>query len=403
MTRRSSRFFHEVIVDASLAQVLLHCGGMALVRCAAVCLAVVAACGGGQPPLLSDNIQDAAPRETGLFVDTGAPQCNAGPGLDVCACTELSFLSDVPNMVFVLDRSGSMADQKKWETIRIVLANIMTDLGPRAGFGIAMFPDPNSPDSCAAGSMAMSLHQGDSPAGTEGPTTLAALKVTSAPPAGGTPTALTLSDLLPVLTSLKGRTFVILATDGGPNCNPNAGCDAPLCIDNIEGDWGCTPTGPNCCDPNVYGPLDCLDEQPTIDAVAAIAKAGIPAYVIGVPGSGPYSALLDQLATAGNTARATEPLYFRVDTADQTTLQAALAQIAAKITATCTLTLTPVPPDPAHVNVYFDNTPVPADPVNGWTLSGATVTLVGNACNAVMSGEVLNVRVVAGCPTVQPN
>jgi hypothetical protein len=140
-----------------------------------------------------------------------------------------------------------------------------------------------------------------------------------------------------------------------------------------------------------------------VNAVTAITKMGIPTYVIGVPGSAPYASVLDQLATAGGTARTSEPLYYRVDTTDQAALEAALSQIAAKITATCTLTLAQPPPDPTHVNVYFDNQPVPADPTNGWTLNGSTVTLVGAACQEVMSGAVLNVRVVAGCPTVQPN
>lgn len=366
-------------------------------------LAVVA-CGDQGPPLLGDNTGADAAVESGLFGDTGTTSgCNAGPGLEVCACSELSFLSDVPNMVFVLDHSGSMMANDKWTNIRLVVAHIMTDLGPRANFGVAMFPNPNATDSCAAGGMMMSVRPGDSPAGTEGPTTLEALWVTSGTPFGGTPTATTLANLLPALTKLSGRTFVLLATDGGPNCDANAACDATMCIDNIESDFGCTPTGPNCCDPSVFGPLDCLDQQPTVNAVTAIAQAGVPVYVIGVPGSGPYASLLDQLATAGGTARATEPLYYQVDTADQTAFQGVLAAIAAKITGSCTLDLKQPPPDPTHVNVYFDNTPVPADPVNGWTLSGSTITLVGTACTEVLSGTVLNVRVVAGCPVLQPN
>ncbi len=336
-----------------------------------------------------------------MFAEAAVPTCNAGPDLGVCACTELSFLSDVPNLYFVLDRSGSMAADNKWTTIRIVVAQVMKSLGPRANFGAAIFPN-TSGDQCAPGAQVMSVRQGDAPAGTQGPTTTEMLYVTSAGPSGGTPTAATLSSLVPTLKGLSGRTFVILATDGGPNCNSAAACNASMCMDDIEGVSGCTPPT-NCCDPNIYGPLDCLDEQPTIDAVKAIASAGITTYVIGVPGSAPYASLLDQLATVGGAARASEPLYYRVDSADESAFQTALTQIAAKITATCTLKLSNPPPDPTHVNVYFDNAPVPADPTNGWTLSGETITLVGDACNQVMSGTVLNVRVVTGCPTLQPN
>ncbi len=376
-------------------------------------LATVVACGDQAPPF----IKDPAPNDAQVtgdvgFGEAGVPTCNAGPDLGVCACTEIGLLTDAPNLYFVLDRSGSMGDNGKWSTVRIVVAQVMKSLGPRANFGVAIFPNANDDNACAPGVQVMSVRPGDAPAGTQGPTTSAMLAVTSAQPGGGTPTAASLNGLLPTLSALPGRTFVILATDGGPNCNAQATCMAATCEDNIESVQDCPPNGPpNCCDPtdpnNPYegplAPLNCLDAQPTVDAVTAITKAGIPTYVIGVPGSAPYASLLDNVATAGGTARTSEPLYYAVDSTDEAALNVALAEIAAKITATCTLTLAQPPPDPTHVNVYFDNQPVPADPVNGWTLSGATVTLVGTACQEVMSGEVLNVRVVAGCPTVQPN
>jgi len=372
-------------------------------------LAAIVACGDQAPPFISDPTpKDAQVIGDVGFGDAGTPTCNAGPDLGVCACTEIGLLTDAPNLYFVLDRSGSMGDNGKWSTVRIVVAQAMKSLGPRANFGVAIFPNPNQSNACAPGLQVMSVRPGDAPAGTQGPTTSTMLAVTGAPPEGGTPTAASLQGLLPTLSALPGRTFVILATDGGPNCNAAATCTAAKCIDNIENLQQCPTNGPpNCCDPatfsDPYAPLDCLDEQPTIDAVTAISKAGIPTYVIGVPGSAPYAALLDNLATAGGTARATEPLYYAVGSTDQAALTTALAQIAAKITATCTFTLTTPPPDPTHVNVYFDNKPVAADPVNGWTLDGSTVTLVGTACQEVMSGAILNVRVVAGCPTVQPN
>ncbi len=371
-------------------------------RCA-LPLLVVLACGSPNPPLLGDPPPIDASKPPQFVAEAAAPPtCNAGPELGVCACTELNLLSDVPNLYLVLDRSGSMAIDNKWTTVRTTVAGVMEALGPRASFGVAVFPFGNW--ACEPGGQVMSVRPGDSPAGTLGPTTKTMLAVTASTPNGGTPTAATLSGLLPVLAALEGRTFVILATDGGPNCDDNAACGVASCIPNIENDQGCPSGGsPNCCDPSFYGPEQCLDSQPTIDAVAAVAKAGVPTYVIGVPGSGPYSALLDSLAQAGGTARASEPYYYRVESTDETALASALSQIAAKITATCTLTLDQPPPDPTHVNVYLDNKPVPADPTNGWTLDGSTITLQGATCAEVTSGDVLNVRVVAGCPTLQPN
>ena len=363
----------------------------------------LAGCGDRGPPLLGDPpLQDAGKAPQFQSEASPPPSCNAGPDLGVCACTELNLLTDAPNLYLVLDRSGSMAVNDEWTAVRLTVSHVMESLGPRANFGLAVFPFDQS--ACAPGGQVMSVQPGDSPAGTLGPTTKAMLAVTATTPYGGTPTAATLTGLLPVLTALSGRTFVILATDGGPNCDAAASCGSAMCIANIEGYQGCPAGGlPDCCDASLYGPEQCLDSQPTIDAVASIAKAGIPTYVIGVPGSAPYATLLDSLAQAGGTARASEPYYYRVDSTDQTALGAALSQVAAKITATCTLTLDQPPPDPTHVNVYLDDEPVAADPQNGWRLDGSTITLEGSTCALVMNGDVLNVRVVAGCPTLQPN
>ncbi|HEY2365946.1 MAG TPA: vWA domain-containing protein, partial [Polyangiaceae bacterium] len=181
-------------------------------------LATVVACGDQAPPFIADPApSDAQVVGDVGFGEAGAPTCNAGPGLGVCACTEIGLLTDAPNLYFVLDRSGSMDTNGKWSTVRIVVAQVMKGLGPRANFGVAIFPNPNDDNACAPGLQVMSTRPGDAPAGTQGPTTSAMLAVTAAPPEGGTPTAASLNALLPTLSKLPGRTFVILATDGGPN------------------------------------------------------------------------------------------------------------------------------------------------------------------------------------------
>jgi hypothetical protein len=219
---------------------------------------------------------------------------------------------------------------------------------------------------------------------------------------GGTPTAATFASLSSHIASLAGRTYVILATDGGPNCDPNIMCTSAQCQDNIESVTPqCVPNGSvDCCDPSLYGPLDCNDTSATVGAVGALTAAGVPTYVIGVPGSSVYADVLDQMAEAGGAPRPSEPYYYNVDTAGAAPLQAALQQVAARVTATCTLPLTSPPPDPNDVNVYLDDVVVPKDPTNGWTLNGSVVTLVGQSCQSVLDGGVLSVRVIAGCPTV---
>jgi hypothetical protein len=243
--------------------------------------------------------------------------------------------------------------------------------------------------------------QGDAPAGIEGDVELgifSTLRDINA--SGGTPTAATLQNLTSRITSLPGKTYVIFATDGGPNCNSSAVCDASMCTLNIEGDVGCSLTTANCCTATTAGAQSCLDAQPSIAAVQAIAAAGVPVYVLGVPESEPYAGLLDQLAMAGGTARGSEPQYYAVTSYDEMAFDTALAQVAAKITGTCSLTLASVPPDPNLVNVFFDGKTVAQSGADGWSLRGTTVTLLGASCQKVLDGAVLDVRVVAGCPTV---
>jgi hypothetical protein len=377
---------------------------------AGVGMAAAAGCGGGHPPTaFTDYLPDAAvgaqpPNQFDLDATFPPPKCEvvtADGG--ICGCTDVPLQTDAPTIYFVLDRSGSMTQDNKWQTVRSVTQQLVTAVGPRASFGAAVFPNPAA-DDCSGGLEVMRPRRGDAPAGTAGFTTRTLAAATNVVANGGTPTAQTLRNLKSHLTGIGGKVFVILATDGGPNCNPYVQCDVAACIPNIESaSPGCLPnTQPNCCLPSNYGPASCLDAQTTVQAVTELEQAGIDTYVVGVPGSGPYASVLDQLAQAGHTARASEPFYYRVDTADEAALLTALSQIAAKIIATCTLPLSGPPADPSLVNVFIDEQPVAKDAVNGWTLDGATVTLVGTTCDRVLSGSALDVRVIEGCPTVGP-
>jgi hypothetical protein len=372
-------------------------------------VALLVACGSEtMPPVLGGMAGDDAEASDGgpSLVGDASPiikNCGVGPDGGVCACADEPLAIDPPTLYFVLDRSGSMNEANKWNTVRYVLEDVALQLGGRAAFGAAVFPDPGT-DGCAVGTQVFAPAVGDGLNGLAGPVDHALFYTLGLITAsGGTPTAATLKALLPGLKGIKGKTYVILATDGGPNCDASTSCNASMCTLNIESTSGCTPTGTNCCSQQAMPgspQLACLDAQPTIDAVAAIAGAGIPVYVVGVPGSEPYAKLLDALATAGGTARATEPLYYAVSTADEQALFAAISKIAAQVTGSCTLTLDQAPPDPSLVNVFLNGSAIPQSGPNGWTLSGTTVTVLGTSCQAILDGDVLDVRVVAGCPTL---
>ena len=392
---------------------------MAVTGVSLVCAAgffTLGACSTSEPGLLGSGF-DTTGAGSGAASDSGStgpsliatndnalPGCGVGPDGGVCGCSDLAPLSDPPNLYYVLDRSGSMETNGKWNTIRTVVANVMSSIGPRGLFAATVFPASNAGSSdsaaCASGNEVFPLTVGDSPPGTKGPHYQAFLDALELEPVGGTPTAATLASLIHPLESLSGKTFVILATDGAPNCSDDFSCDTSQCTLNIESDDGCSTAGPSCCiPPNGIG-SNCIDAQATTDAITALKNAGVLTYVIGIPGSEAYASALDEFAVAGGTARGSEPQYYAVSTADQTAIQKTLSTVAAKIVGSCTITLSATPPDPSLVNVYFDEALVPQDPANGWVINGPTVTLEGTSCQSVLDGDVLDVRVIAGCPTV---
>jgi hypothetical protein len=353
---------------------------------AAVVAATAVACGARTGLLV--------PEEASTGPDGGSIAPDAA---EACVGTEIPLATNAPVLYFVLDASGSMAEQGKWTNMLAAIAELIDAVGAQARFGAAVFPEPNA-GACTSGVEVMPVRLGDA----TGAASSAFLAATAFTPVGGTPTAATLRALVPELAAFPQATYAILATDGGPNCNDQLSCDADTCTSNMDGVAGCPVGGPpNCCDPaGGVGGVGCLDGPDAVDAVKALGVAGVETFVMGIPGSAPYAAVLDQLALAGGGARASEPYYYRVDTADTTALAASLAQIAAAATASCTVVLQHVPEDPGDVNVYVGGALVPRDGPNGWVLAGTKLTLEGSTCQALRSGTALTIRVTEGCATV---
>ncbi|MBX3260590.1 MAG: VWA domain-containing protein [Labilithrix sp.] len=375
----------------------------------ALAVSLGAGCGTERPPVTGDGPGVGVGVGSGEVFNPDAgsvapPGCGTQPDGSQCDCLDVPLFVDPPTIYFVLDRSGSMGVADKWTKVRVTVAKIMRSLGPRAAFGAAMFPAPSGDDVCAPGTEIMSVRAGDAPSsGVDGPTTTALLAATRVTPSGGTPTGPTLAQLEPRLAGVAGRRFVVLATDGAPNCNTNAGCGYDACQLNIEGWPGCPKEGPrNCCEyPDGYSE-NCTDASSTLGAISALRARGVPVYVVGLPGADAYASLLDEMATAGGTALPTSPRYFAVNAASEDVMLTALKKVAAQITGTCTFDLKEAPADASLVNVYMDDVVLPYEPVDGWTISGKTVTLVGAACERVKNGDVLDVRIIAGCPRIEP-
>jgi hypothetical protein len=397
----------------------------------------------------------------GCVDDASTPPLPDAQGL--CGNTFLRATSDPPNVYFVIDRSGSMLEtvdgRVKYDAVASASVALVRRLGSQVNVGAAVFPGPlvNADDGCVMGEEVFATRPGDALAkgacDLDGPVTRGFSRSISLPsgsvPLGGTPTAATLARLLPTLATLPGRTAVILATDGGPNCNRAAMCDESKCMPNIEHAPSCTD-GVNCCLPSLYGPTSCLDDVATLAALSDLAHRGIKTYVVGIPGSNPYAALLGDMARIGGTARpaASGASYYDVDHLNE--LDGILSAIGSTVILSCHLHLDMAPKAMSLVNVYLDRQLVEYGGADGWiwtnpgdagVADGAgagwsdtsndvenddalgfdappaddadspdavaraarqDLDLLGGACDRLMSGKVRQVQVVFGCPTVTP-
>jgi len=345
------------------------------------------------------------------LVDAPPAEC----GGDFCGDSFLKERREPPNLYFLVDRSGSMAaspegsSRTKYEMARRVLADLLKAIGHRVRYGAAIFPKSSVSGECGPGRELIPLTLGEPPSctGEIDPNLARRLGAFgSFPPGGTTPTSAALRELVPELEALDGKTYLVLVTDGAPNCNLEASCEADQCTLNIEhatvGQTSCAGSV-NCCDPELFGeeaPGNCVDLDESVNQVERLAERGIPTFVIGMPGAEPYATVLDALAEAGGTARSgTTTAYYAVN--DQDELEEALYAIGTGLAISCSIDLDEAPQDPRHVNVYFDGEIVPADPDDGWSWDGdARIVVHGEACDTLKSGRVIDARAVFGCDTV---
>jgi hypothetical protein len=297
---------------------------------------------------------------TGSGGSAGTPGGTGGAGGGpTCGAQNFALTAaPPPNMLLVLDKSGSMGEiiptdnNSKWSDLRTAIATlVMQDQQIR--FGLMTFPSDNG---CGGGAVSIGVGPGN------GNAINAALAGIS--PGGSTPTAVSLqaAGAYSGLHDTTRADFVLLATDGLPNCNAGDG--------------------------------------PTLAAVSALSGLGIKTFVIGLGADTQANpTLLNDMAVAGGTARMTNPHYFQAN--NLADLQAAIASISGSVVS-CTYRLDRAPPDTNQLYVTFDNTIIMNDPQNGWTYdpSGPSLIFHGSSCDQLRSGRVMQVHVQYGCPPV---
>lgn len=329
--------------------------------------------------------------KTGLLIPDASSDADVEADVDSDVCLPLPVPIDRrrAEVMFVIDRSSSMlwaldgntvipGEPSRWEILRDALDEVLDDTEHLLEYGAKFFPlevDPGTPiDSETACTNDPGIDLAPAPENLDA---LLRFFDTTAP-AGGTPTATALiatRDHLEENQREGVAQFIVLATDGGPNCNPDAEAE------------GCICTGPPdyCIDSSSF--YNCLDDERTLAVIESIfAERGVPLFVIGIdnPGRPDLADFLDEMALAGGRPRPDDGGRRFYSVRREGDLPDALDAVTGSI-ARCLFTLPPeLAADPRLV-ISLDGDPLPRDPgrVDGWDWTdqpAGELTIFGESC-----------------------
>jgi len=330
-------------------------------------------------------------------------------------CGEENFQLDAvpPNVMLVLDRSGSMADNvwdgdarpgtpdvTRWNSLYNVVDSVTSSFNADINFGAQYFPSASAQDQL--GTLACLVNNSPEVAvdAMNAEAVLASLEpADTADLMGATPATAGVQSALSHLQGLDDGVdrFIILVTDGAANCGeasdetncPGLGCEL---MENYD------------------------DGLPTLVA-SAFDDEGIPTYVVGIdvdPTAGLVGVgddgqveadtfvRLNDVAVAGGRALDGDEKFFNAQ--NEIELQSALDEIAGQVFS-CTLPLAnePLAPDFVVVEVggmVWDQVS-DCGTEDGWVYTNPkgpfdAIELCGEACSAL--GQQGNLDVTYGCP-----
>ena len=312
---------------------------------------------------------------------------------DTDTCAESTFIVDKPlvDVLIVLDRSGSMCQDDLWEPMRDATIQVVTNMEDEVNFGLELFPGEtlNTGVNCVNPTIAVEI-------GTLGTSDVISTHLNDLDPicGGATPTAAALVNAKTYLNGLGGESkkYVLLATDGAPNCNTSLDRQTCICTtpSGCAGVWGQT--------------ISCLDDARTYLASQDVFDAGYPVYVMGMGGAlGDWGYVMNNIAISGGTEH-----YYPVSDVNDlvSTFEIMLEEM---ISCEFNIDWDQLPPqaseDPMKVNLYGDDEAIPYNIgcINemGWQwLDNDTAELCPGACNKLRAKEWLDIRVTFGCTTI---
>ena len=325
---------------------------------------------------------DSTPLDLGPPREFSAPDASKITG---CKPKSFSLKQAPPSEIYlVVDKSGSMAEKgagasvSKWSEMQSAVSEVLKQFQGTVRLGLLMYPV-------------------DHQCKTSGPQVVIGLSKINAilynlglaKPSGGTPTGSALNNAaqsLKDLGSSDSRKYLLLVTDGGPNCN-FALSSACTCT-HASKDYCCTSYPGACASGHT-----CLDETRTLKIIKDLhTKDKISTFVIGLDGTAEYKTLLSEMAKAGgvplSVSGATVSYY---SAGDLVGLKSALKTIVGSVIS-CEIKLDEQPKEPDSVYIWLDGKKIERDKTksNGWDYTDGTylkIKLYGKACESLQVGK----------------
>jgi hypothetical protein len=350
-----------------------------------------------------------------------------------------------PDLMFLIDKSGSMnfpsnpalmacvnavpagscsaqstsctaaGCPTRIQELRAAMGQFLTMNGNVAWTGMAVYPTRNG-DQCAPTTtqdvvVQLAPNKTDLDADLNSAAMAVNTQIQGLMPGGGTPTADSLRYLAtyaPLLQNKDRQNFVLLLTDGLPNCNQG---NANTCVSGTPAGAACKCTLATCSMGNGYCSKGCLDSDNSSLAISELAKKGIRTIVVGFgadfgaagsTGDGPDT--LNAMAEAGGFKRicpkgtdaecgtnntcnvatgACTKKFYQATSANE--LATTLADISKSLIIgdPCVYSLNTIPSDPRFLSVIIDGTTIPAKDPNGWDYAAGQVTFKGTLCSNI--------------------
>lgn len=345
----------------------------------------------------------------------------------VCSTANVAASFSQINMLIVVDKSGSMNtvppgySNSKWVGAVNSLKEALKPGETLIRYGLMLYPysTKTATTTCelADGDAAVNISVGS--AATTVPAINELMGKTT--PSGGTPTAKALDSALKYYTTgpgvvLDGPKYVLLVTDGGPNCNGAITCAPETCTANMDKSpavCGAPDGVANCCDGTATaGSISpqslCLDDLNVLGRLQDLAAAGIKTFVVGIPGTEVYASYLDTFAKAGGVP-VTDPTkthsYYEVT--GESGLLETFNAITTSLVRSCKVPLQDTPKDLSNINVAIDCSPIPKSTagVPNWHYDATLKSIVieGTQCTRIETTGVNRVDVVLGCVPFEIN